>query len=131
MEQSICGKYLLAKLERDEIIKNMVIGFVVGAALGTYMLTMASIESIGEKVSIILMFGFVLSGTPYMWSKLPKLYGFGIVSLILLIVKLSIAMMVGFIFTPCALIIKFIQTKIYLKQVSQDKMIHPEKYVSL
>ena len=129
MPDTISGKYMIATLERDRIIKTMIIGFGMGIAAGVGLFSISKPDDILQCVYMLALFGFVLSGMPYMWLKLPKVYGIlNPVSWVLIIIKLAISALIGLFYTPISLIVKIVQAKIYHKQVKEDQKLHPENY---
>lgn len=117
------NKYRIAKMERNEIISSMICGFIIGAACAIVMELLIygrhSVD-ISSAVAVVLTFGCAFMGFPYMWGKLPSLGGFGLVGIILLIVKFGVAGITGIVITPLMLIIKIIQTAFYKHQSKSD-----------
>lgn len=117
------NKYRIAKMERNEIISSMICGFIIGAACAIAIELFAYGRhgvDISSAVAVVLTFGCAFMGLPYMWGKLPSLGGFGLLGIILLIVKFGVAGITGIVVTPLMLIIKIIQTAFYKHQSKSD-----------
>lgn len=125
-------RYVKAKMERGAIVDTIMLGFAIGIFAGVgYLFLMREILSLSLPASVVLVlcFGIALSGMPYMWTRLPKVYGLGPMSLILMAIKLVVAGFCGFIITPLALIFRCVQVGVYRKEVVMDKQNHPEDYI--
>ena len=118
MSGTINGKYMIALTERNTIIKTMIVGFVLGIVVCISFFFITKPEKLLDCVTMALLFGVALSGMPYVWTKLPKLYNiFSPVCWFLFIVKLAVAGYVGMVYTPIMLIVKSVQTIMYKKQM--------------
>lgn len=99
-------EYLEFKRNFRKVFVYTIIGFFVGLIFGKY-------NDAGWSGSIAI--GIVLAGMPYAWSVIP-VFAFGIISII---IKLIVAVCLGWIITPIAFIYNFIQMKRYEKSVLQ------------
>lgn len=129
--KDISEKYVKAVIHKNQIANSLLTGFVIGAALGVVCIFYFHFSSIGFFMSPLLMiiaFGIAFAGTPYMWKGLPKVYGFGPFSVILLLVKVVVASLGGFFITPIVLIFKSIQVHRYAAAAKHNKLLHSEKY---
>lgn len=88
------------------IIVGLVIGFVLG------------IWSSGET-GIAIMMGIMCAGMPYAWSVIP-VTAIGWLSII---IKFFVAVFLGWIVTPIALIYNFIQMKRYEKALREHVLV--------
>ena len=117
------NKYRIAKMERNEIISSMIWGFIIGVvcaiAIELFAYGRHGVD-ISSAVGIVLTFGCAFMGLPYMWGKLPSLSSFGLLGVILLIIKFGVASIIGIVVTPLMLIIKIIQTASYKHQSKSD-----------
>ena len=128
---TVCDRYVKAKMDRNTILETMVIGFMVGIGMGVLLnFTVNKNLNLDMSLSVwtIIMFGITLTGMPYIWTKLPKIYGFGPTSIVLVMVKAAVSGMLGIVITPIMLIVRIVQTVVYRKQVKTDKMMHPYNY---
>lgn len=93
-------EYLEFKGKFRRVLIYTLIGFSVGLGIGTYF-------EAGWFASLV--FGVLLAGMPYAWSVIP----FGVAGIIAIIIKLLMAIFLGWIITPIAFIYHFIQMKRY------------------
>lgn len=122
-------KYLMMAIERDKIIKTMIVGFGMGVAACMGVFSVSKPDNMLYCVYMLVLFGIALSGMPYMWLKLPKVYGiFNPVSWVLVFIKFIISTSIGFVYTPISLIVKTIQIHIYHRQVRADYNHQTENY---
>lgn len=96
-----------------KLLIQTLIGFIIGMIFGGY---------IDSSWFGIIFFGVMLAGMPYAWSVIP-IFAFGFISII---IKLIIAICLGWVITPVAFIYNFIQMKRYEKYVLQHVMMEKE-----
>ena len=128
---SVNEKYIRAKVDMNDLCNKILIGFLIGLALGVFFIFYVNSDvkmSVRSMLLIALGFGISLSGTPYMWNKLPKVYGLGPVSWLLRICKFSIAGISGVFVTPIMLVVRFIQVRKFTAAVELDKQLNPDRY---
>lgn len=129
--KNISEKYAKAVAHKSDITDSLLTGLIVGAVVGVicvFYFHFNSTEFFISPLFMVIGFALAFAGTPYMWVKLPKVYGLGPVSMILLLVKIIIASLGGFFITPVVLLIKSIQVYRYSAAIKQDRLLHPEKY---
>lgn len=103
-------EYLQFKGSFRKILIQTLIGFIIGMILGGYS---------DSGWFGIIFFGILLAGMPYAWSVIP-VFAFGVVSII---IKIIVAICLGWVITPIAFIYNFIQMKRYEKSVLQHVMV--------
>ena len=122
-------EYMMVTLERDRIIKTMFIGFGLGVAACMGVFSITKPDDTLQCIYILTLFGIALSGMPYMWMKLPKIYGIlNPVNWVLVIIKFIISTSFGLVYTPISLIVKIVQAKIYHKRVREAYNQRSEDY---
>lgn len=128
---NISAKYATTLLDRNTIIKTMIIGCIVGVLLGigcVFVMHRSSDISFSSTILIVLVFGWVFAGMPYAWSVLPGEFRLGILAIFLMILKFGVACILGLVLTPIMLIVKTILVNIYKKQVDKDMQLNPQNY---
>lgn len=97
-----------------------IIQIIFGYILGCYILSpLAASAPLNDPV----FWGFVCSGVPYAWSKIP----ITMLSLPGLAIKLFFSMLLGLIITPIALTYDLIQFFRYRRKVKKDKKLEKEE----
>jgi hypothetical protein len=76
------------------IIIKIIIGFIMGLVLGL---------STNMGVSVSIFIGIMFAGVPYAWSVIPVI-AFGLITIL---IKLGVAIFLGWIVTPIALAYNF------------------------
>lgn len=104
------AEYLRFKDKLRSIIIKIIIGFVMGLVLGL---------STDMGVSGSIFIGIMLAGVPYAWSVIPVI-AFGWITIL---IKLGVAVFLGWIVTPIAFVYNLYQMKRYEKAVAEHVII--------
>lgn len=101
-------EYVRFKESLRGVIIKIIIGAIIGYFVGGAMMANGSDPDVADRIEGVLMF----AGFPYAWTKIP-VFAFGMISLI---IKFVVAIALGWIITPIALIYDLIQVKAYEKR---------------
>lgn len=107
------AEYLCFKEKLRNIIIMIIIGFIIGFALGI---------AIGAGAFGGILFGILLAGMPYAWSVIP-VWAIGWLAIV---IKLIVAICLGWAITPISLIYNLVQMKRYEKAVKNNIIIEQE-----
>ena len=99
------AEYLKFKDGLRSIIIKIVVGFVIGLVLG-----LATEMGAGS-----IMIGILFAGMPYAWSVIPV----SALGWIAILIKVCVAVFLGWIITPIAFIYNLVQMKHYEKAVAE------------
>lgn len=103
------AEYLKFKKGLNSIIIKIIVGFIIGLVLG--LVTEMGVGSI--------MIGILLAGMPYAWSVIPV----SALGWVAILIKLGVAILLGWIITPIAFAYNYIQMKRYEKAVVEHNIV--------
>lgn len=88
----------------------IIVGLVIGVVLGIWL---------GGGIGVAVMMGIMCAGMPYAWSVIPVIA----IGWLSIIIKFVVAVFLGWIVTPIALVYNFIQMKRYEKAVQEHVLV--------
>ena len=123
------SKYVLARVERKNIVKNAIVGFICGLIFAAVLFgflafldEVISTEEIQVICAMAISTGIMFSGFPYAYSQTESLHG------ILWILRITVAASFGMWITIAGLIQNTFTIIKYKKVVQEHQTKNPELY---